>query len=65
MLLCYLPVTFDFQQALVNQGSKFARRPKYTLPFITDLAKGAGLADMDYGKFFMSQKKLGYKALRG
>ncbi|XP_076825961.1 cytochrome P450 2U1-like [Clavelina lepadiformis] len=55
----------SIHEALVNQGRKFAGRPKYTLPFITDLAKGAGLADMDYGKFFMSQKKLGYKALRG
>ncbi|XP_076825662.1 cytochrome P450 2U1-like [Clavelina lepadiformis] len=52
-------------EALVKQQSKFSSRPKHTLPIMTDIAKGAGFAVLDYGEFFKSQKRLGLLALRG
>ncbi|CAK8678669.1 unnamed protein product [Clavelina lepadiformis] len=57
---------FDsIHEALVKQQTKFSGRPKFALPFITDIAKGSGYVGLDYGDFYKAQKKFGLTALRG
>ncbi|XP_076825962.1 cytochrome P450 2J6-like [Clavelina lepadiformis] len=51
--------------ARIQQQSKFSGRPKHTISIITEIAKGAGFAVLDYGDFFKCQKRLGLLALRG
>ena len=53
---------FDFRQAFVKQSTKFSGRPR--IEFFDEVTEGMGLAVVDYGELWMSQRMFGHVALR-